>query len=830
MDDHFRSQVESYELNPVVVDPEVLREAQAAAAVDLRQYQQTPKLPTGDAQEYDPDNADGYGNFPGTGRIVQQLRAIAEVVDEAQGKNIPAVVFENSPPGSGKSHQVPMLLPFASSILRKGKRTEFRNIIYVSMNYRSPSIEKIADTFEAPPVRHSGLVHDITPDGHRRIRRATKEELKDGVPLAEEASCKYAYRMHDLMSRGFSYERSHSFCKNKCPLRPVEYKTDRKGNIVFDDFGEPILAKGSGDGSCAFRSESKALTKRLAGDDPEFGVRLRCSIEYLEGLLTIAPEFLSQSLIYFDESDQIAAAAQKVFVLKPSDLTGLIARLQRTDMHNGWATRETEGFVTDDEAELGIELTQRLLTGLLQFMDGLDTPWGVDHHAVRQHLDGWINEVDTYYTDDSGRLSLPVNWLLDQGDLFTSENEINAFVEEGGIEQLPSPLLPLLVHCVLGHHIGPEFEGFALSVTKPAGTRKDSGYRITLTSPSDVLERLAEASYAVIVADATADAQQIKRTFANEEGLIAFRHIKSVEVAADEQADIKFFQIKDLGACGRRKRSDALIRRIDALRNGVRSWAAEQLRQFYVQEMVGHIDANPLLWSGGSAAYLKHKAQHNQQVEDKHFYLERIWDKVGFIEHAPYAKPGDGKWFTSDARGGNRFQQFKVLVLIGRPISNINALLAQYVAQTGDFKASVGTAAEENSAGFRRFQAQDEAAHYRQAWERLRPIRRKGETLIVLFVSNADLSAMPITITQLKPEDVAPDAAAKVDQKFEAICTTIVELAADGTPISKISSRKVANAAGVGERTARRIAQHQTDGKPWGEFVRQVLKQVNQPP
>ena len=354
--------------------------------------------------------------------------------------------------------------------------------------------------------------------------------------------------------------------------------------------------------------------------------------------------------------------------------------------------------------------------------------------------------------------------------------------ESGGIDELASPLLPNLIHCVLGANAGDQFVGYGLSVTKArSGSEgaKSNNYRITLTTPSGLLQDIAEAADAVFVGDATADADLIRQMFTRAGQSIAFTHIKAAAVERDQQADVQFFQVKDLGAMTARGRRDHQLQRYEALRHGIGAWASP---------LIGV--ANPL---------------------------------VGFIDHKDSARPGDGKWRTGSARGGNQFQHHDVLVLVGSPLKNISAALAEYLALTGDVSAATGCSPEENSPGFLCFQARDTGAEVSQAWNRMRMIRRPGKKLLILFISELDTSSLGIDVQQVKAADITPKAAHKTEKKLAAIVDAICELADEGTPIEKISTRKAAKVAGVGETSVRRIAQQQTDGRPWPAFVAEIL-------
>ena len=352
------------------------------------------------------------------------------------------------------------------------------------------------------------------------------------------------------------------------------------------------------------------------------------------------------------------------------------------------------------------------------------------------------------------------------------------------MDSLPSPLLPRLVHCVLGEELGEEFAGYCLSVTKyrkgSAGATKDN-YRITLTSPSGLPRAIARGSDVVVVGDATADADLMRKIFETPGYPIAMKQVKAVVLDQSQQADTFFFQTKDLGAMTMR-RGDHQRERLIAIRAGAQDWAGSILG----------ID-RPL---------------------------------IGFIEHKDLSQPGDGQWHTATARGGNMFQDHDALVLIGKPIKNVSAALSEYVSLTGDAAASTGCSAEENSPAFIKYQAQLIAAEIQQALGRLRAVRRKGKKLVILFVSDVDLSAMPIDVVQVKASDITPKAAHKTEQKLEAITEAILQLASDGLPVEKITTGRVSKLSGINKTTLQRIAQHQSEGKPWPVFVNSVLKEA----
>ncbi|MEY4359806.1 MAG: hypothetical protein RLZZ631_1292 [Cyanobacteriota bacterium] len=734
---------------------------QAAAAATTWQQQQTPRLPQSTAAEYDgiTERMDAW--------LDQLFMVRREHLDQPR---LARVILDSSHQGSGKSHSVPELAWRSTCEQHPGgDERATTNLIYVSRNYRSPSIEEIAVRFKELPSRNLGVIYDQAPSGEVIRRTITLKELRDGVIPDEPATCVYAHKLQSLTSRGFGYKLAvEDFCKDRCPHRPR--REDGEG----------------GDGSCIHRANTAAFYIKPEGgagmQEPGISTpRPRTGIEGLIGLANLCPTYLSKSVVFFDESDQLFDAAISSHNLTSERLGQLLAHVPvlfplLADVEAGMFPE------LNAEVERDRNLTRQLLTTLMELLATTKARFGIDHHAIRQHLQPWIDSViQTYGHGDDARLPHP--WLLNSQQTLVQPYQVEDFITDASKDTpdaFPSPLLPQLVHCVLGLDAGASYDGYSLSITKIRSgndATKPGNYRVTLTSPSNALRDIAAVADAVIVGDATADPDLIRRLFTTPDQPTVFRHIKAASVPKADQADVLFFQVKDMGAMTARQRRDHQTQRLLAIRQDIATWAA------------------PLL------------NIPSDQV------------KAGFIEHKACAQPGDGKWHTASARGGNMFQQHDVLALVGKPIKNISAALSEYVALTGDASASTGCHPEENSPGFLRYQAQLVAAELQQAWERLRIIRRPGQRLIVLFISDADLSGLPIDVIQIQAADISPAAAHKTDQKLNAITQAICDLACQGVPLERISTRSVERVSGVNRTSIQRIAQHQSGGKPWIDFV-----------
>jgi hypothetical protein len=789
------------------IPSDILSAATDSATAAASQQLRTPRLPQDNAGTYEP-GAKGQGRLDAWWIALQQLL-------RADGpRSMPRILLDSSHQGSGKSYAVPDL---AIEWVFQDTRITYRQIdkqwdnqvgdfidgtdpkplapsgfIYVSRNFRSPSIPTIEQKFQEIPTRHQGLIHAPGPEGGFIRRTITAAELKDGIAPDEPATCVFAHRLHNLASRGFAYkDATESFCKDRCPHRPQRF--DQKS-------GKPT----GGDGTCIHRINTTGFWEGHEGaDEPApASPTIRCSVQALEGLIQLCPNFLAHSLVFFDESDQLLEAAIKTHNLSKRKLGDLLAFLPAQFMHRPWfpANFGPHCFETDEADEKAAlataqRLTEQLLTQLLQLLTQIKNPHGIDHHQVRRHLSSWIEEVLATYGHGDG-IQLPTQWQLNSDAHLTRPDDFERAItatDDDPLDNLPSPLLPTLVHCILGTDAGQQFSNFSLSVTKQrsgSDGAKPSNYRITLTSPSGLLQAIAEASAAVLVGDATADPDLIRQMFAKAGEPIAFKHLKAAPVRKVEQADVQFFQIKDLGAMTAQRSGDQ-IKRLEAIRSSIRWWA---IRTLTGRDALANDDA--------------------QRAADL---------KIGFIDHKACAKPADGKWFTATARGGNQFQDFDVLVLVGKPIKNVSAALSEYVALTGDTAAATGCSPEENSPGFIRYQAHLVAAEAQQAWERLRIIRRPGKRLLVVFASDINLSGMPIDVVQIQAGDITPNAARKTEQKLHAITQAIHDLAAQGLPPDRISTQRVAALSGVSKTSIQRIASHQSDGKPWFAFVLTTL-------
>jgi hypothetical protein len=111
-----------------------------------------------------------------------------------------------------------------------------------------------------------------------------------------------------------------------------------------------------------------------------------------------------------------------------------------------------------------------------------------------------------------------------------------------------------------------------------------------------------------------------------------------------------------------------------------------------------------------------------------------------------------------------------------------------------------------------------------QGLHRLRPVRRHGETLLLFLITSIDLSGLRLkggasTFKQIASSYFTQAAAPKAERTRQSVINAIKALHLEGLPLESITTRRVAELAGVGRNTAHRQATEQD----WGTFVESVI-------
>ncbi|MCY7276557.1 MAG: hypothetical protein LH702_23195, partial [Phormidesmis sp. CAN_BIN44] len=139
----------------------------------------------------------------------------------------------------------------------------------------------------------------------------------------------------------------------------------------------------------------------------------------------------------------------------------------------------------------------------------------------------------------------------------------------------------------------------------------------------------------------------------------------------------------------------------------------------------------------------------------------------------------DGAWYR-DSRGVNDFLKVSTLVLIGTPITNIAALLAEHSILTGQHPT-------EEDSDFQAFVDRITRAEFIQAIGRLRAHRRPDEQLQIVVLSDFDLG---IPTNKVRASQITLEAADKRERFEIAVTAAIAQLKSEG---KKITQTAIAN-------------------------------------
>lgn len=197
---------------------------------------------------------------------------------------------------------------------------------------------------------------------------------------------------------------------------------------------------------------------------------------------------------------------------------------------------------------------------------------------------------------------------------------------------------------------------------------------------------------------------------------------------------------------------------------------------------------------------------------------------LGVMEKSKYRDRdrGDGIWF-GDSRGSNAFETATALALIGLPMPNITASLAQFQVLHNRPQATT------SSADFRDWYAMQVGEELIQGIHRLRPIRRGGQRLRFYLITKVDLSGVGLTpgmtgpggssFTKKESGHFTAQAAPKAQRTRQRVIEAIEQLYGEGVAPAAITTRLVAERADCTHTTARR----QACELPWQVFVEGVL-------
>ena len=367
---------------------------------------------------------------------------------------------------------------------------------------------------------------------------------------------------------------------------------------------------------------------------------------------------------------------------------------------------------------------------------------------------------------------LPPVPLLDSLDLAPLDAGVQEMAADADHQhQTDSPLL--LAELIRA--LGPKEEGALPARAFYSPLEKGT---ITVISGAVSLMATAHSAAGSLVLDGTAVISDITRA------LYGFKTIPvghSVPQAiktpsALKMADLEVIQIADLGPMGANRGEDKQ-RRVKALLPAIADWVTERFGP------------------------------------DSH---------TGVLEKSTFRcrESGHGIWFV-DNQGSNAYENDRALIMVGCPSPNLTASLAQYQVTHHDLHATL------NSTAFRNWYGARMGEQLVQAFHRLRPIRRPGETLLLILITDLDLKGLRICNTDGRGNSFkkvgcsyfTKAAAPKKERTHHLVVTAIKLLHLTGIPVEQISTRMVADRAKCSQSSAAK----QRGDLQWKEFVQECI-------
>lgn len=462
----------------------------------------------------------------------EQLRETGSVEIECLYPSLPRLVFDTSETGTGKTHGVAE----NSEQLRVAVGGERQGaVIYVSRNYRSPSVAALSEWTEVP-ARHGGLIAAEAPNGGVRVVRAP-----EGTPpedLIEEANCAYAHRFAQIIDRGHGVEAVTKWCRDFCPHRPAS-------------------KKGGGDDTCEWAHEMRELVNEVVRPDSTRSQkvhRLRTSTDGLIGLSTYGAGFIDKALVVIDETDQLSDAVAQTIEINQSDLAAMRGLLRR------WPEK-------DRELGLGfIDAFTRLLDAPPE-EKGKDHGIGVADCRRHKEIQLAVQAMVRAYSED-GELVLPRRWMHPQkldrnigSSLLAALDSDSETSRTAGVASTPMDLLADLLRAVMPTL--PDADGQSVVVNAEGGKRS-----LLLARRRPEFSSAVAASATTLVLDATARPEDVLTLLGFGSGRAHAEVVQARGVGHGAEVVIK--QVPCLGAMGRLRRPSTSERRDDL----IDTWAA----------------------------------------------------------------------------------------------------------------------------------------------------------------------------------------------------------------------------------------------------------------
>ena len=511
----------------------------------------------------------------------QQANVLASLEDEIgilqrtyPYQALPAVVFNTSGTGAGKTHTVAN--PEVTEQLRQEVGGDRQGaVIYLSTNYRTPAVTELLGWDEVP-ARHGGLVR--TDDG--RLIRATEHTPAD--KLAEPANCRYAFRLAEIVERGHDIGVTSKWCSSHCPYRPEKWEETLRKNL-------------GGDGSCSWVTDQfhpflREVVQPDSVRSPNVQ-KLRTGTDGLTGLASYGPAFLARALVVIDECDQIKGAVTQTITLDHDDLMAIVEALPRL----GFSSTESQA-----QARGLLEALDRLLDPP-QAQKGRDHGMGVQAVRTDPRVQRALQAITQAQDSRSdGSVQLSGGWELCRKTIKNTEAALLSVLEKPepeaqscGIRSVAQTVLPDLIAAVMPGLMGATGQSLVVAVER-GGRRNRRVLRLARRRPE--FTAALEKAGATLILDATERPEDVLSLLRFSQGDSHHEVIAAAEaVACDVGATLSLKQVPCLGGLGRNRPSKTTTER-DAVIDG---WIAQ------VPEMEwGVIDHSKYCRSAAERAWL----------------------------------------------------------------------------------------------------------------------------------------------------------------------------------------------------------------------------------
>ncbi len=201
------------------------------------------------------------------------------------------------------------------------------------------------------------------------------------------------------------------------------------------------------------------------------------------------------------------------------------------------------------------------------------------------------------------------------------------------------------------------------------------------------------------------------------------------------------------------------------------------------------------------------KHQERQTAAITKALQEKHQGRIRKIASKKFSSGNDLQWFV-ESRGANDAEKDEALILEGVPTPNIEALAAEFtclygrVPEPGTIKVKYNIKVTNSNVPdhpyleingsadveFRAFVRRRVLANIHQGMGRLRANRRAGEELTIYILGDYPLD---VPVELVKPSDITPEAASKLEQFEMALTGAIAQLRAEGKKVTQTALSQI---------------------------------------